>query len=485
MRWSFALPVAATLLAAAPARAEVLPSDVILVEDVGGKITAANGPLAEGYLGKAACAAYSNETDNWDALFVFSAEPLGAFWGTPAGITVRQVTKGIGKPNVNMSAQFCSQRLRHAARMGGITVMPDDPDAEFKSGPGGTGLSGVEVMGHEMGHQWLAYVGYDLGDGYGRHCNIRSFVTGEGNDGDCDGYKESAWGVHWSPYFASGGVMFGNQIEDLGDGTFRFGGDGDLVFGRLDQYLMGIRLAEEVGPLLLVKPEPGSGIEPGDYPLPPGQTKVVGGTRVDLGIDDVIRAQGERWPAAEACHWKAAIVLVHPQGKPPSAATLAKLAKYGNRYEEWWEHATGGRGSFDMTRDNRGAGTAGCADPKWAPPPDGTDDPAPAGEAQGSDEPQGADEAIPEASEAAEPAGEEAGPDATTGPGDAPADAQVPSPDAATAAGDAREAVAGDPGTGASRPGAGGGGCGAGVPAAAPALLLALAAALSAARRKT
>lgn len=358
------------LLGAAPAGAEVLPSDVIRVEDVGGAIQAASSVLADGYLGKAACAVLPKHGDRYDVLFVYTTIPQGLFTGTQAGITVYQVTRGIGKPpRTDQRAKFCSTRLKHAVKMNEIAKQPADPDDPLPDRPE-VGLSAVQVMAHELGHYWLAHASYDRGDGMGQHCNLRAMVATEGGAGNCDGYAVSDFGLHWSPFLDSGAVMFGNQIEDRGDGTFRFFNDGNAHFGRLDQYLMGLRPAEQVGEILLVRHDGFSGIGTADYPLPIGTEKIVTGWRVDVDIQDVIRFEGERFPVADPCHWKGAAVIVYATGKPPSQADVARVAAHATRFETYYAEATEGLGSIDLTIDGRGAGTATCPAPGYVPPDD-------------------------------------------------------------------------------------------------------------------
>ena len=246
--------------------------------------------------------------------------------------------------------------------MNEIAKQPADPDDPLPDRPE-VGLSAVQVMAHELGHYWLAHASYDRGDGIGQHCNLRAMVATEGGAGNCDGYAVSDFGLHWSPFLDSGAVMFGNQIEDRGDGTFRFFNDGNAHFGRLDQYLMGLRPAEQVGEILLVRHDGFSGIGTADYPLPIGTEKIVTGWRVDVDIQDVIRFEGERFPVADPCHWKGAAVIVYATGKPPSQADVARVAAHATRFETYYAEATEGLGSIDLTIDGRGAGTATCPAP--------------------------------------------------------------------------------------------------------------------------
>ncbi len=355
-------------------RAEVLPSDILLVEDVGGAIQAAAGVLPDPYLQKAACAVYQKHPDAYDVLFVFTTIPQGMFSNTPAAATVWQNHKGIGKPVVNARASYCSKRLKIAVRMSDLALLPADPDGPYQMAFTEPFLSGVQVMAHEFGHYWMAYVAYDKGDGTGKHCRLRAFTGNpETPAGDCDGYPASAFAVHWSAFFNSNSVMYGNQIVDLGGGWFQVGNDGHLKYGPLDQYLMGLRAPEEVGPLFLLDTGPVT-TESAAYPERIGTSKKVQAKRIDLTVDDVIRAEGPRVPATDPCHWKGAMVLVYATGAPPNDQAISKMVAYANRFEAFYDWATDGRGSVDLTRDGRGLGTPGCPAPGPGPGEDAAPD---------------------------------------------------------------------------------------------------------------
>jgi MYXO-CTERM domain-containing protein len=133
---------------------------------------------------------------------------------------------------------------------------------------------------------------------------------------------------------------------------------------------MGLRRADEVPPMFLV--DTGDLTGSASIPIQPGQSDDITGTRVDFGIEDVIRAVGPRVPESDPCHWKAAFLIVHAAGEPPSAQQIAVVDAYRRRWEEFYPWATDERGSFDTTLDGRGAGTPGC--PAGASEDGGTED---------------------------------------------------------------------------------------------------------------
>ncbi len=379
------------------ANAQVKATDIALIEDVDGSITAA-AATPNSYLAKASCAARAaGYTDTYDAIFVYSAIPLNFLTNTQQGWPVRQATRGIGRTPTNSSAAFCSNsgRLRQAVKMGAVATMPDDPDDTYRGIPG-YALSGVELIAHEFGHQWLASITFDKGDGTGKHCYLRG-VEGGGGDvqpGDemCDGYPITKYNNHWSHYFNSGSVMYGSMIEDLGNGKFKFYYK-DPKYSQLDQYLMGIRKASEVEPMFLVLAE-GSNVS--SATIPQVGPKEYTGVRVDFTIEDVIRAEGERSPSYDQCHWKGLTILLYDRQNPYNSVMVEKLVRYANRWEEFYSWATDGRGSFDMTADGRGAGTEGCPGTPRPPDPEdtGTVIPDQGPNADGVDVPEVSEEVI-------------------------------------------------------------------------------------------
>lgn len=341
-------------------RAEITTMDVALIEDTDGSLSNMQTlSMPNVYLQKVACAFYKKYPDNFDAIFVFTTVPLDFITNTQQGWPVKQDIKGIGRELYNQAGQFCSSkfRLRQAVKMGDLSKLPNNPDDTYTGIPFYP-LSGVELMGHEFGHHWLASVTF-IKDGV-KHCFLRGHepMGSEPKPGDCDGYDESDYNQHWSNYFNSGGIMYGNNIIDLGDGNFRILNT-EFKYGPLDQYLMGLRKPEEVGPLFLVVMSDDSTASP-SIPVQKNKPVDFKGTKLEFTVDDVIASVGPRNPPSQECHWKGALIVVHPKGKPPTFAELQKVAAYGNRWETWYPHATDGRGSFDLKLDGSGKGTEQC-----------------------------------------------------------------------------------------------------------------------------
>ncbi|MBI5527744.1 MAG: hypothetical protein HY897_15545 [Deltaproteobacteria bacterium] len=355
------------LLCASPALAADV-GEIALIEDTDGSINASVA-IGTTYLQKTACAFYKTHDDDFGALFVFTTYKLTMF-GTPEGWAIKRGQKGIGFDIYpDSTSKFCSTTgsLRHAMKLGDLSKWADDPDAPYTAAVNGV-YDGIEVIGHEFGHYWLAGANYKEDNGT-LHCHIRALAPGGSGGSDCDNHGLSEFHLHWSYFFNARSPMFGSFIDDLGGARFKIYHD-HPGYSDLDQYLMGLRDKSEVAPMFVV--DTGNLDESSTTPLPIGQSREVSGDRVDFDIDDVIRALGPRVPAKDPCHWKGAFIIVHPKGQAPSAQVIARVDAYRKRWETWYDRATSNRGSFDTTLSGNGAGTQTC--PSGAPPDAGFPD---------------------------------------------------------------------------------------------------------------
>ncbi|MBK6689809.1 MAG: hypothetical protein IPG45_35415 [Deltaproteobacteria bacterium] len=357
--------VGCILGAATPSKAADV-GEIAVIEDVGNTIGAVVF-TPNFYLERAACAFYQTHADQYDVLFVFTSAQLNALTRVQQGWATKRAAMGIGRDNaLDTQARFCSTRLAHAIKGGDIDSYANDPDARY------TGillfpLTGVQLLAHELGHQWLSSVRFDRGDGV-PHCFLRGFepLSAEPQPGNCDGHEPGDYNQHWSYYLNGGSLMYANEAQDLGGGQFLLSNPSPK-FSALDQYLMGLRDPAEVPPMFLIDVGDVQGSGSAALPLPANGTAMVSGTRFDFTIDDVIRFEGPRVPAREACHKKAAFILLHPEGQPPTAAQIAKVDAHRVRFESFYDSATDQRGSFDTTLAGSGLGTIGC--PGVASPP--------------------------------------------------------------------------------------------------------------------
>lgn len=320
---------------------------IALMEDSSGLILPAGGICSNFMYPNGLClpqagpAFYAAHPDNYDILIFITNKNLPATEKT--GYPVNTDVKGIGNDTSpwHYSVLGSDGRLLQAVTLGSIQSMPDDPEGVFPQIP----ISGLEVIGHEIGHHWMSYVDIDFDDGRGRLDILR-------------GYRDTGAITHWSCWLNSDSVMYGGMLTDNGDGSFT-DINGPRKFSYLDQYLMGLRRVDEVGPLWYV--ESGGSLHGcADWPEARGVAHTINGNRVDFAIEDIIHAMGERDPVTSPCHYKVGFVFVHLPGFAPSPSELAKFENYRTAIESWWVRATDGRGSLDTRLDGCGTGTEQC-----------------------------------------------------------------------------------------------------------------------------
>ena len=262
---------------------------------------------------------YQTHPDNYDQIVLWTDQPLirDAF---AYEVTVANEIRGIGQDIYDLSRQLGSAgRLRSLLMMDWLGKYPDDPNAKFL-GENST----LSVLGQEAGHRWLAYM---------------SFRDRTGARSDALLGRDLA---HWSFFFDSdASVMEGNDIEDLGGGSFRTT-DAVKRYSRLDQYAMGLVPPSFVPTFFYVESPTGSSKAPESAPS-------IGvsftGTRRDVLIDDVIAVMGTRVPTfsdSPKTHRQAFIYIVS-NGRTADAGQVSKLDRIRVAWESFFLSATEGR----------------------------------------------------------------------------------------------------------------------------------------------
>lgn len=259
---------------------------------------------------------YRDHSDAYDQVVVYTSRPLNPNPGSLAfEINVRNEASGIGLPVFDTARDWGS-----AGRLESLVFMDSvDPYLE---------LDGFEVLAHEAGHRWLA------------NARIRAPT------GSPYGVLQGSGG-HWSFFLdTDASVMGGNDIVERSPGRFE---TVDIArrYSPLDQYLMGLRLPDEVPPFFYVEGaddfrpnrpyKPSSGSEPG---------VTFTGVRREVRIEDVVAAMGLRAPdATRAPHvFRQAYVLVADAKAPVTPARLAAVARIRTGFEGYFREATDGRG---------------------------------------------------------------------------------------------------------------------------------------------
>jgi hypothetical protein len=266
---------------------------------------------------------YLSHGDDYQQLVVFTSRSLIESGAFSYELTVKNQDAGIGADVQDLSGAYGSAgRLESFVDMDSIGKYPDDINLRFLGED-----SSLTVLGHEVGHRWLAQARFMDG---GR-------VSDELLGRDL---------VHWSFFTdTDGSYLEGNDIADLGGGSFRTAG-ASLRYSALDQYLMGLRPAEEVPSFFFVRSPAGTTTDPGRAP----RTGVsFTGTRKDVSIGDVVAALGPRNPAAapSSTPFRQAFIYVVVGGGAPDAAALAHIERIRAAWPAFFSQSVEGRGSVD------------------------------------------------------------------------------------------------------------------------------------------
>lgn len=349
----------------------VLQLSLTQVGSVSGELVVVPDPSGTGHttsnlvagLGATLCAygargVASVRPDVFDAVVVFTNHPLsGPALGsaaTPRGTIVRSTSTGAmyGAPLLVLPpSDFGSAaRLSHCVFMGPVQNLPASPDDDFLqpglSGPAPSGLSGIEVLGHEFGHQWMAGSAFEQGSGLDvlHRADPRDPLMGTQTN------RVSLATLHYSHLADSRSVMFGNFITPLGGDQYRLEG-GARGYGPMDQYFMGLRAPADTPPLRVL--DDGSGMGLIGTPLRRGEAQTVTASEVSIAVADFVRAQGVRtppFPLARRC-FRVAFVLATQQGTTATPAQLALVDAWRQRWESWFTPATDGRGTVVTSLD--------------------------------------------------------------------------------------------------------------------------------------
>jgi hypothetical protein len=277
-----------------------------------------------------AAAFYERYPDDFDQLVMITD------FGRQAGdsaiayhITVKNRIRGLGKPVYDGSRFFGSR-----GRLGGFVNMGGESQyQENVTKPIFWNLySSADILAHELGHQWL--VGATFIDDQGRESLD---LLGRGN-------------AHWSYYFDSDlSFMEGNEIRDDGGGFFTTL-KRRATYNPFDRYLMGFIPASEVPDRFYVD---GNGtIGPNSQPANANET--LGGTRVDVSIDQLIAAMGPRDPgvADSQKSFRIGFIVLVQQGRQVSQSAITKANNLVVEIEKLFAKETKGKGSLDTRLGN-------------------------------------------------------------------------------------------------------------------------------------
>ena len=262
---------------------------------------------------------YQSHPDSYDQLVIWTDATVVGTDTFAFESTVANEIRGIGLDIFDAAREFGSAgRLRSYTIMDALTKYPDDPGQRFL-GENNT----LSVLGQECGHRWLAFL---------------EFRDRNGERSDVLLGRQQA---HWSFFMDSdASVMEGNDIQDLGGGSFRTT-DAVRRYSRLDQYAMGLIPASDV-PMFFYVESPTNLSESKDRESGPKIGVTFNGTRRDVLIEDVIAIHGQRIPSsAESPRiHRQAFLYVVSQGRSPDAGQVAKLDRIRRQWEGFFLEAT-------------------------------------------------------------------------------------------------------------------------------------------------
>jgi hypothetical protein len=261
---------------------------------------------------------FASHPDNYDQLVVWTDAPVitDAF---AFETTVKNEIRGIGVDTYDLAADFGSGgRLRSVAIMDWLGKYPDNPAQKFL-GENNT----VSLLGQECGHRWLAFL--EFRDRTGQRSDV---LLG----------RDLA---HWSFFFDSdASVMEGNDIEDLGGGSFRTVGAVQR-YSLLDQYAMGL-VPDSAVPTFFYVENPTNMSANRTRESAPEVGITFNGTRRDVLIQDVIAILGARSPSSadSARVHRQAFLYIVSAGKTADSGQVSKLDGIRRAWETFFFQAT-------------------------------------------------------------------------------------------------------------------------------------------------
>lgn len=232
-------------------------------------------------------------------------------------VNVRNEVSGLGRrlPLQDLSANYGSQgKLRTVVNMKAVGLSSTDERTNW--------TIGLQIWGQETGHRFMAFM------------DVRDPRTGRPTDlllgRDCAHFD---WFVD-----TQASVQDGLAWTDNRNGTFSWT-DRTLRYGNLDLYGMGLMPGDELPPFFAI-------VDVQNYARPscadwnagrvPTQ-QTVSGTRLDLGIDDVVAANGPRVPEMSTGYMRELQVVVTKPNESVTSATAMGLAQRIDRARLWWE----------------------------------------------------------------------------------------------------------------------------------------------------
>jgi hypothetical protein len=270
---------------------------------------------------------FARHADNFDQL-VFWTDTTVVSDAFAFESTVSNAIRGLGADTFNQAADFGSGgTLQSVMVMDRVAKYGDDPNAKVLGEN-----SALAVIAHETGHRWLTQF---------------TFADGRGGSSDAMLGRQRA---HWSFFMDSdASVMEGNDIEDLGGGSFRTIAAVER-FSRLDLYGMGLVGTADV-PAVFYVDAPINVSPSGGRESAPRVGVTFNGTRRTVLIEDIVAAVGARQPSVDGSPklHRQAWVYVIGRGTSPAAADLTRLDRLRREFEPYFRRITENRMTLTTT----------------------------------------------------------------------------------------------------------------------------------------
>ncbi|MBI1765222.1 MAG: hypothetical protein HYR56_27735 [Acidobacteria bacterium] len=271
--------------------------------------------------------------DAYDFIYVMTDFYYDLSGAQAAYLPVRNEVSGIGlntfdnDPNGALGAR----RIQGIISLSNISALyPDSPVARFL---GAYNVCGV--LAQQTGQRWLAAArttGSDAKVLLGRdEANWSTFFNTESGMS--------------SPAARRSSVMEGNYWEEISGGRYMSNSLAD-GYSQLDQYLMGLRPANQVGDSFVLTNLTSNGGVDRAFGVRAGI--VVTGTRQPVTVNDIVAANGGRSPDVNAArkNFRAAFVLV-TRSAQASTETITKINRLRLAFESYFAQATNYLGSIN------------------------------------------------------------------------------------------------------------------------------------------
>jgi len=276
---------------------------------------------------------YRTHSDSFDTVYVWTdfAFDNGQFIAHTFNISNN--IQGIGLSIFDRSPAYGSAHLGSLIAMGNTGDWPKNPDAYM------VGLnSAISIVCHEQGHLWLAYIHFDVDnqvkdDLLGRQDSHWSFLADTRTSAD-GGYSS---------------LMEGNSWRESGGGIFTTFESAVNYFSPLDQYLIGLRPANEIGdiPYLVTDPQ----LKEFLREKSPASGFSMSAVRKTASVAQIVAREGPRIPDVTTSPkvFRIAFVALSEQGSTISSSELVKISAYRDALVSYFSTATDGRGSLDAS----------------------------------------------------------------------------------------------------------------------------------------